>query len=105
MILFLVNRIWVFNGPLYLLSYFTGLENTGNEVFKKPRIIKHENTRFKDDPFKDGLVQTKLAQKINENKNAAGEKIGHDGKSVIPQESPRVRGYGFVATPSPMPGI
>ena len=68
-------------------------------------MIKHENTRFKEDPFKDGLIRTKLVQKVNDNKNNAGEKIGHDGKSVIPQESPRVGGYGFVATPSPMPGI
>ena len=84
--------------------YFTGLEKTDDEIFKKPLLIKHENTRFKDDPFKDGLVRTKLSQKMNESKSTAGEKIGHDGKSVIPQESPRVGGYGFVATPSPMPG-
>lgn len=30
--------------------------------------------------------------------------MGPDGKELIPQESPKVNGYGFVATPSPAPG-
>lgn len=30
--------------------------------------------------------------------------MGPDGKELIPQESPRVGGFGFVATPSPAPG-
>ena len=81
----------------------SGLEKSDEDIFK-PLLIKHENTRFKDEPFKDNIVRSKLAQKLNENQNTGGEKIGHDGKSIIPQESPRVGGYGFVATPSPMPG-
>nr|XP_006248698.1 splicing factor ESS-2 homolog isoform X2 [Rattus norvegicus] len=32
-------------------------------------------------------------------------KVGPDGKELIPQESPRVGGFGFVATPSPAPGM
>lgn len=31
-------------------------------------------------------------------------KVGPDGKELIPQESPRVGCFGFVATPSPAPG-
>lgn len=31
-------------------------------------------------------------------------KVGPDGKELIPQDSPRVGGFGFVATPSPAPG-
>ena len=31
-------------------------------------------------------------------------KVGPDGKELIPQESPRVGGFGFIATPSPAPG-
>lgn len=31
-------------------------------------------------------------------------KVGPDGKELIPHESPRVGGFGFVATPSPAPG-
>lgn len=30
--------------------------------------------------------------------------MGPDGKELIPQDSPKVNGYGFVATPSPAPG-
>ncbi|XP_060166778.1 splicing factor ESS-2 homolog isoform X2 [Globicephala melas] len=32
-------------------------------------------------------------------------KVGPDGKELIPQESPRVGGFGFIATPSPAPGV
>ena len=32
-------------------------------------------------------------------------KIGHDGKELMPEQSPQVNGYGFVATPSPAPGM
>lgn len=31
-------------------------------------------------------------------------KVGPDGKELIPHESPRVGGFGFVSTPSPAPG-
>ena len=31
-------------------------------------------------------------------------KIGHDGKELMPEQSPQINGYGFVATPSPAPG-
>lgn len=82
----------------------SGLERSDDEVFKKPLLIKHENTRFKQDPFHHNNVRSKLTQKMNENGTTGAEKIGPDGKSVIPQESPRVKGFGFVATPSPMPG-
>ena len=32
-------------------------------------------------------------------------KIGHDGKEMLPSDSPNVNGYGFVGTPSPAPGV
>jgi protein DGCR14 len=32
-------------------------------------------------------------------------KIGHDGKEILPSESPQVNGYGFMGTPSPAPGV
>lgn len=31
-------------------------------------------------------------------------KVGVDGKLEQPIETPQVKGYSFVATPSPMPG-
>ncbi|CAK8677924.1 unnamed protein product [Clavelina lepadiformis] len=96
---------WEYKTKNPLMYYPEGIENEDDGVFKKPRLINHENTRFHDDPFKNTLHQAKLAQSAKEQNNLMGERVGHDGKSVIPQESPRVGGYGFVATPSPMPGV
>lgn len=31
-------------------------------------------------------------------------KVGPDGKDLLPHESPKVNGYGYVGTPSPAPG-
>jgi protein DGCR14 len=31
-------------------------------------------------------------------------RIGPDGKEILPTQSPKVGGYGFVGTPSPAPG-
>lgn len=31
-------------------------------------------------------------------------KVGVDGKEMMPLATPKVNGYGFVATPSPAPG-
>ena len=31
-------------------------------------------------------------------------KVGPDGKDLLPHESPKVNGFGYVGTPSPMPG-
>ena len=84
---------------------FAGIEKPEDEtIFKKPRLIEHKNTRFKSDPFKNDVSRAALAQAASESKAFKGEKVGHDGKAIIPHESPRVGGYGFVATPSPMPG-
>lgn len=30
--------------------------------------------------------------------------MGPDGKDLLPHESPKVNGYGYVGTPSPAPG-
>jgi len=83
---------------------FVGINDPNDGVFKKPRLIEHKNTRFASDPFSNDASKAALAQAASESKVFKGEKVGPDGKSIIPMESPRVGGYGFVATPSPMPG-
>uniref|UniRef100_F6PX95 Ess-2 splicing factor homolog n=1 Tax=Bos taurus TaxID=9913 RepID=F6PX95_BOVIN len=43
-----------------------------------------------------------LVRQVGQHKQG---KVGPDGKELIPHESPRVGGFGFVATPSPAPGV
>ncbi|OWF40395.1 protein DGCR14-like [Mizuhopecten yessoensis] len=71
----------------------------------KSREIIHENTRFQISPWNQikSTEQIKMAASLKA--LACYGKIGHDGKEVMPLESPKVNGYGFVGTPSPAPGV
>ncbi|CAH1801767.1 unnamed protein product [Owenia fusiformis] len=72
---------------------------------KKPREIIKSNTRFEKKPFNTAQSAEVITQAASERASALQGKIGVDGKEILPQQSPRVNGYGFVGTPSPAPGV
>lgn len=72
---------------------------------KKPRKIVHDNTRFHNNPWNSQKSKETLKQVASEKALLHSGKIGHDGKETEVSMTPRVRGYGFVATPSPAPGV
>ena len=74
------------------------------QLFKEPLQVVHKNTRFLQDPFSQVLSKSQLQQAAALNAQHKLGNVGPDGKELIPQESPRVGGFGFVATPSPAPG-
>ena len=46
-----------------------------------------------------------MARAVKDNQLLAGESVGYDGKSILPDETPKVNNYSFVpASPSPVPG-
>ncbi|WAQ94745.1 ESS2-like protein [Mya arenaria] len=76
------------------------------ELKKKiPRKIVHENTRFQDNPWNSVRNKEAMKQAASDKALLFSGKIGHDGKEVEVGITPRVNGYGFVATPSPAPGV
>jgi len=74
-------------------------------IAAKPREIKHKNTRFTVDPFNQEKSKETISQAASSQALLMQGKIGADGKEILPSQSPQVGGYGFVATPSPAPGI
>ncbi|KAL4222927.1 DiGeorge syndrome critical region protein 14 [Mactra antiquata] len=72
---------------------------------KKPRKIVHENTRFHLNPWNSHKSKEVLKQAASDKALMHSGKIGHDGKEVEVTMTPKVNGYGFVATPSPAPGV
>lgn len=74
----------------------------------KPREIIHENTRIAGNLF---VVETDRtgavlgSQLANARAQRSTGKIGPDGKEILPQQLPTVQGYGYIATPSPAPGM
>ncbi|XP_066465910.1 splicing factor ESS-2 homolog [Tiliqua scincoides] len=95
---------WEYKAKNSLMYYPPGVPDE-EAVFKKPREVVHRNTRFLKDPFSQALSKSQLQQAAALNAQYKQGKVGPDGKELIPQESPKVNGYGFVATPSPAPGV
>ena len=69
-----------------------------------PREIVHPNTRFQGNPFNLEKHKESINQAASIKAMKLHGKIGPDGKEILPVESPKVGGYGFVATPSITPG-
>ncbi|XP_072271723.1 splicing factor ESS-2 homolog [Pyxicephalus adspersus] len=95
---------WEYKTHNTLMYYPAGVPDN-DAIFKKPREVVHRNTRFQKDPFSQALSKTQLQQAAALNAQYKQGKVGPDGKELIPQESPKVNGFGFVATPSPAPGV
>ena len=72
---------------------------------EKPREIIHSNSRFTADPFDLSKSKQTIRQAAEFQAQSMQGKIGPDGKEILPAQSPAVNGFGFVATPSPSPGV
>lgn len=96
-------KTWKYKAKNSLMYYPEGVKD--DELFKKPREVIHKNTRFQCDPFSRTLSKSQLQQAAALNAQFKQGKVGPDGKELIPQDSPKVNGYGFVKTPSPAPGV
>ncbi|XP_026905454.1 splicing factor ESS-2 homolog isoform X1 [Acinonyx jubatus] len=95
---------WKYKAKNSLMYYPEGVPDE-EQLFKKPRQVVHKNTRFLRDPFSQALSRSQLQQAAALNAQHKQGKVGPDGKELIPQDSPRVGGFGFVATPSPAPDL
>lgn len=70
------------------------------------RTILHAHTRLEQSPFDERANRAALAQAADAQAKALEGKLGVDGRELQPGTgSPKVGGFGFVATPSPAPGV
>ncbi|XP_014783666.1 splicing factor ESS-2 homolog [Octopus bimaculoides] len=99
---------WQYSAKNSLMYVPDGSELTSEEKIEKlikKRDIIHNNTRFNLNPFNSEKNKEILQQVASEKAHANLGKIGHDGKEVHTGFSPMINGYGFVKTPSPVPGM
>ncbi|XP_061197833.1 splicing factor ESS-2 homolog [Saccostrea echinata] len=100
---------WKYQARNNLMYVPDGADFSAQEIIdaqqKKPRKIVHENTRFTHCPWNKNKNQALIKEAASAKAIINQGKIGHDGKEILPAESPRVNGYGFVGTPSPAPGV
>ena len=101
---------WNYTNKNALMYYPDGVELSAKEKiegkFAKRQQIQHENSRFKKNPFPDESCDDKLAAAAAAASRLSAKqgKVGVDGQVQGASETPKVNGFGFVATPSPAPG-
>ena len=100
---------WNYTNKNALMYYPDGVEASVQEKIEgkyiKRQQILHANSRFKKDPFPEDSCEDKLAAAAATRLAAQQGRIGVDGQVQGTNETPNVKGYGFVATPSPAPGM
>lgn len=121
---------WTYTNRNSLMYVPDGAEFTAQEILemgKKQREIAHDNTRLERAPFNERVNRMAISEAAHLQARAKEGKIGVDGKEVMPVnpeggvggggvplavgvhpdpcETPKIAGYGLVATPSPAPGV
>ena len=97
---------WSYTAKNSLMYVPEGMEVSVREALKnvpKPREIVHENTRLSKE-FLAKAQKTFTGSSNLSKKDAVPEKVGVDGVIANPNDAPKVKGYGFVATPDIRPG-
>ena len=102
-------KMWKYTAKNSLMYVPDGVEFSPAEAIRrgKEREIKARNTRLSRDFLKTMAAAGTPADEDgsqDRQKQLQREKIGIDGKQMGVAESPRVQGYGFVATPQIHPG-
>ena len=104
-------KMWKYTAKNSLMYVPDGVELTAEERASRGRgrEIKHSNTRLSREFLKNMAAAGASSDQGGEGQDRQAqlkkEKIGIDGKELGVLESPKVQGYGFVATPQINPGM
>lgn len=99
---------WRYTNKNSLMYIPQGAALTAEELRERGpgRSIVHAHTRLEHSPFDESANRAALAQAADAQAKALEGKLGVDGRELQPGTgSPKVAGFGFVATPSPAPGV
>ena len=98
---------WTYQAKNAVMYFPEGIEMTSEDKMKVKakgsRVIEHGNTRFSANPF--SATNQSVKEAASTQTALLMGKVGVDGKEVLPKATPRVNGYGFLATPTPAPGV
>ncbi|XP_031638293.1 splicing factor ESS-2 homolog [Contarinia nasturtii] len=75
------------------------------ERVDKKQEIEYNNTRFNANPFNDQQNKDTITDLAKAQSNNLNGRVGIDGNAVTALSERNVRGFSFVATPSPQPGV
>lgn len=98
---------WSYKNKNYIMYVPDGVELTSEEkieLAKNKQKVVCGNTRLKENPFNEVQDRETISELAKVQSKASDGKIGVDGKEIITCATPKVKGFTFVATPSPVPG-
>lgn len=99
---------WEYKNQNALMYNPDGVELTKAEqieMAKQRQEIVRSNTRLKVSPFDEKQSKDTISVAAKAQVRFAGDRVGLDGRAVNGSDTPMVRGFSFVKTPSPMPGV
>lgn len=101
---------WSYTNKNYIMYVPDGVELTVAEkleMAKRKQEISYANTRLEQNPFDERQNKATIAEVAKSHAKGIGNRIGVDGNYVDSSLNGNggVRGFGFVKTPSPCPGV
>lgn len=103
---------WAYTNKNYIMYVPDGVELTVAEqleMAKRKQQISYANTRLEQNPFDERQNKATIAEVAKSHAKGIGNRIGVDGNYVDSTLNGSggggVRGFGFVKTPSPCPGV
>lgn len=99
---------WTYTNRNYIMYVPDGVPLTKEEeveMAKRKMKIIHNNTRLQKNPFDDKQNKETISELAKTQANKLIGRIGVDGDILNSDASSQVRGFNFVKTPSPCPGV
>ncbi|XP_055639118.1 splicing factor ESS-2 homolog [Toxorhynchites rutilus septentrionalis] len=100
--------MWTYKNKNYIMYIPDGVAISRKEEIElanKKQEIEHSNTRLRVNPFNDQESKQAITEAAKSQAKCLPEKIGVDGKLIEASFTPDIRGFSFVKSPSPCPGI
>ncbi|EAT39407.1 AAEL008788-PA [Aedes aegypti] len=100
--------MWTYKNKNYIMYIPDGVALSREEEIElanKKQEIEHNNTRLKVNPFNENESKQAIVEAAKSQAKCLPEKIGVDGKLIEASLTPAVRGFSFVKSPSPCPGV
>lgn len=100
--------MWTYKNKNYVMYVPDGVELTKEEkleMAKRKQEVVYSNTRLQYNPFDDKQSKETITELAKSQAKILSGKIGVDGNKLESKDEPNVRGFSFVKTPSPCPGI
>ncbi|XP_019549158.3 splicing factor ESS-2 homolog [Aedes albopictus] len=100
--------MWTYKNKNYIMYIPDGVALSREEEIElanKKQEIEHGNTRLKANPFNENESKQAITEAAKSQAKCLPEKIGVDGKLIEASLTPAVRGFSFVKSPSPCPGV